>query len=191
MLSFSVRVGVLFEECSHTITYEDEASGSCPTIVTRVFTVTDACNQVTTCSQTITIDDTTIPSISCPNDVTIGTDDGECSYTVTANAITLLLQYDPLGPQGQGVPLPPSYEAGGVNAGDLNGPLNNIYFNTNVLPVGKITGSPTPDLVNGYMEFSVTLSNPTDLASVDYYKRSYFGTAATLASVRTSLDRLC
>ncbi|WP_284653831.1 HYR-like domain-containing protein, partial [Flavobacterium terrisoli] len=58
-----------------SITYQDAQSGSCPTVVTRTFRVTDSCNNVGTAVQTITIQDTTAPviaalpapsSISCP-----------------------------------------------------------------------------------------------------------------------------
>ncbi|MDI9257052.1 hypothetical protein QHT84_06460, partial [Flavobacterium sp. YZ-48] len=58
-----------------SITYQDVQSGSCPTVITRTFRVTDACNNVGSAVQTITIQDTTAPiiaalpapsSISCP-----------------------------------------------------------------------------------------------------------------------------
>ncbi|MEO1258562.1 MAG: MopE-related protein [Bacteroidota bacterium] len=50
-----------------SITYQDVASGSCPIVVSRTFTVMDDCPNTETCVQTFIIDDTTAPVIStCP-----------------------------------------------------------------------------------------------------------------------------
>ncbi|MEZ4858366.1 MAG: proprotein convertase P-domain-containing protein [Flavobacteriaceae bacterium] len=49
-------------------------SGSCPYTITRTYTVTDACGFTATCDQTIIVDDTTTPTITCPADTTV-----ECS----------------------------------------------------------------------------------------------------------------
>ncbi|MCK7533517.1 MAG: hypothetical protein MZV63_22030 [Marinilabiliales bacterium] len=38
--------------------------GSCPITITRTYTVTDACGNSTTAQQTITIDDTTAPTVT-------------------------------------------------------------------------------------------------------------------------------
>ncbi|NET31230.1 MAG: HYR domain-containing protein [Cyanothece sp. SIO1E1] len=38
----------------------------------------DGCGETSTCSFTVTINDTEKPSISCPSNTTVGTDDGEC-----------------------------------------------------------------------------------------------------------------
>ncbi len=54
-----------------TVAYIDVASGTCPIVVTRTWTVVDACGNITTCVQTINIDDTTPPVPSCPVNVTI------------------------------------------------------------------------------------------------------------------------
>jgi hypothetical protein len=42
----------------------------CPQIIERTWTATDSCGNFSTCLQTITIQDTTAPVISCPNDIT-------------------------------------------------------------------------------------------------------------------------
>ena len=49
-----------------TVTYIDVAAGTCPTVVTRTWTIGDACGNTSTCSQTINVNDTTAPTIiSC------------------------------------------------------------------------------------------------------------------------------
>ncbi|TPD70402.1 choice-of-anchor L domain-containing protein, partial [Flavobacterium microcysteis] len=48
---------------AHTITYKDTKAGSCPTIVTRVFTVATDCTTANF-TQTITINDTTAPTFN-------------------------------------------------------------------------------------------------------------------------------
>jgi hypothetical protein len=59
-----------------TITEEADTTYSCANsyVVTRTFTAVDECNNSSTCTQTITIQDTTAPVLSCPADYT-----AECS----------------------------------------------------------------------------------------------------------------
>jgi hypothetical protein len=53
------------------ITYNDVVTNDrCPQIIERTWTATDSCGNFSTCLQTITIQDTTAPVISCPNDIT-------------------------------------------------------------------------------------------------------------------------
>ena len=49
-----------------TITHVGDVSNglTCPEIITRTYQAEDDCNNTTTCSQTITIDDTTPPTIT-------------------------------------------------------------------------------------------------------------------------------
>ncbi|WP_320111174.1 PKD-like domain-containing protein [Draconibacterium orientale] len=57
------------DNCSlASVSYIDVPSGSCPWVVTRTFTATDACGNEGTATQTFTIDDTTPPVISIPED---------------------------------------------------------------------------------------------------------------------------
>ena len=60
------------DDCSGlTVTYSDTRTGSCPEVLTRVWTAEDGCGNTVSCTQVITIDDTTPPSLTCPGDVTI------------------------------------------------------------------------------------------------------------------------
>lgn len=51
--------------------YSDSVSGSCPTIITRMWTATDESGNSDSCDQIITVQDTTPPVISCPADVVL------------------------------------------------------------------------------------------------------------------------
>ena len=64
----------------YTITYQDTATGDCPTIITRKFTITTSCVTVNI-TQTITVDDTIAPTFTtpAPADVT-----AECDVVPTA-----------------------------------------------------------------------------------------------------------
>jgi hypothetical protein len=57
------------------VTYADVtmASGTCPQeyTITRTWTATDECGNISTCNQTIVIDDSTAPAITCPANITI------------------------------------------------------------------------------------------------------------------------
>ncbi|NNL80499.1 MAG: T9SS type A sorting domain-containing protein [Flavobacteriaceae bacterium] len=48
-------------------------NGSCPEVITRTWTFTDACGNQSSVSQLITINDTTDPVITCPTDTDFGT----------------------------------------------------------------------------------------------------------------------
>ncbi|MBK6698525.1 MAG: HYR domain-containing protein [Saprospiraceae bacterium] len=52
-------------------------------VTTNTFKVTDASGNVTTCSFTVTVNDTQFPVITCPSNITMGTDPGLCSAVVT------------------------------------------------------------------------------------------------------------
>ena len=52
-------------------------------VTTNTFKVTDASGNVTTCSFTVTVNDTQFPVITCPGNITMGTDPGMCSAVVT------------------------------------------------------------------------------------------------------------
>jgi hypothetical protein len=52
----------------------DVASGTCPKTITRTYQATDACGNVGTCVQTITIHESTAPVLTCPADLTVQSD---------------------------------------------------------------------------------------------------------------------
>ncbi|HWQ90255.1 MAG TPA: HYR domain-containing protein, partial [Clostridia bacterium] len=71
-----------------TISYVDSpaAPPQGDTVVTRVYTLTDACGTSTSCAQTITVQDSTAPLITAPAAVTLNTDAGSCFVaTATVN----------------------------------------------------------------------------------------------------------
>ncbi|MCB0667134.1 MAG: hypothetical protein KDC80_14995, partial [Saprospiraceae bacterium] len=51
--------------------YRDIQNGSCPITITRTYTVVDSCGNRNSCSQTITVDDTTPPTITAPADIDV------------------------------------------------------------------------------------------------------------------------
>ncbi len=56
------------ELCSYAISYIDQSDGlSCPTTVTRTFTITDACGNTNTDDQKITIENLLAPEITAPS----------------------------------------------------------------------------------------------------------------------------
>ncbi len=78
------------DNCDSTpeVTYSDTTSGSCPWVVTRTWKATDASGNFTTGVQHITVEDTTPPSITVPNDIQVETHDptgAVVTFTVTAD----------------------------------------------------------------------------------------------------------
>ncbi|MBK7094708.1 MAG: HYR domain-containing protein [Saprospiraceae bacterium] len=62
---YSAEGGSASDNCSDvSITYQDSKSGTCPTLVTRTFTITDACGNPATKTQTITITDIQAPALT-------------------------------------------------------------------------------------------------------------------------------
>ncbi|TVR41635.1 MAG: hypothetical protein EA392_01295, partial [Cryomorphaceae bacterium] len=79
------------------LTYEDEINGSCPTVITRTWTLSDSDGNTATCEQTITINDTEAPTfdnfpedleVECPDDVpALGTITASDNCTEDVNVV--------------------------------------------------------------------------------------------------------
>ena len=68
-----------------TITFlGDVSSGSCPKTITRTYRASDASGNQATCTQTITVHDTTPPAIACPPALSV-----QCAAEVPAHATDL------------------------------------------------------------------------------------------------------
>ena len=76
------------DACPGTVTIEhvDDVSDNmaCPETITRTYRATDACGNTTDCTQLITIDDDTPPTITCPGPITV-----DCIENVPAPDINL------------------------------------------------------------------------------------------------------
>ncbi|MCB0542809.1 MAG: HYR domain-containing protein, partial [Saprospiraceae bacterium] len=64
-----------------SVKYRDSKTGSCPTVVSRKWTVTDACNNSTDCIQTINVDDTANPDANCKDAAIVIGNDGTATLT--------------------------------------------------------------------------------------------------------------
>lgn len=56
---------------------EENESGTCPKVVTRIYTIADSCGNVSQCTQTISVGDQLPPVVICPGDLSL-----ECSGDV-------------------------------------------------------------------------------------------------------------
>ncbi len=69
-------------DLSPSVTYSDLIQNN---VISRTWTASDACGNFSQCLQTITIEDTTPPQISCPSDITIACNEAtDPSFTGTA-----------------------------------------------------------------------------------------------------------
>src|SRR5439155_18995574 len=88
-------------QCSAVVTYTVGSGDNCPGqsvaqtaglasgsafpkgITTNSFTVTDASGNTASCSFTVTVEDHENPTITCPGNMVVSTDAGQCSAVVT------------------------------------------------------------------------------------------------------------
>jgi len=79
---------------SITITYVDSVTNGCGVseVITRRWTAADACGNSSSCTQTITVRDTTAPVITCPGNLTL-----DCPATTTTNATGVATATDASG----------------------------------------------------------------------------------------------
>ncbi len=78
---------------SMSVTHSDAATGSCPLLVTRTYTITDACNNFVTISQAITVEDTTSPAVT--GSLSTTTIEG-CTLAEAPAAVTTVAQIEAL-----------------------------------------------------------------------------------------------
>src|SRR5439155_16230892 len=73
--AFLAAGGTATDSCSSALTFSQTSDsglvGRCPGTVTRVYRVTDACGNFGECTQTITVDDTIPPVLTCPANVVV------------------------------------------------------------------------------------------------------------------------
>jgi hypothetical protein len=120
---------------------QSNPGNQCSNVLTRTWTATDSCSNVATCTQTITVRDTTPPVITCPLDIT-----ADCEGPAGAQVVFSALVMDNCDSNVTVVCTPPSgsYFALGSNsvacvATDCNGNASQCAFTVNVLPRLKIT----------------------------------------------------
>jgi|GEM_PF-3961311 len=68
----AINQGNAMDACGiSAVNYIDVVSGSCPMMITRLWTIMDACGNSSTCNQVINIIDSTPPVLTCPANMTI------------------------------------------------------------------------------------------------------------------------
>ncbi|MFV9552570.1 hypothetical protein ACNG5D_15685, partial [Algibacter sp. PT7-4] len=91
-------LGLTITDCTTddnlVVTSSDSASGTCPTVVTRTYTITDVCNNSSQATHTINVNDSTAPNIA--GTITESTVEG-CSATDATAAATSVSQLEVLG----------------------------------------------------------------------------------------------
>ena len=116
--------GVASDDCSITsVTYRDAATGTCPTVVTRTWVMTDACSNTASCNQTINIMDNVLPNITCVANQSKNTNAGVCTYTTVSTEFNPTSATDNCGVKTL------TYGLSGVTSGSGNNTLANVVFN--------------------------------------------------------------
>ncbi len=104
--------------------YQDTNTGSCPVIVTRTWSLVDAAGNTTTCVQTIYVDDTTDPVITCPASPQVKT------FTLPAtNYTTVGTEFDPTTLSDLCGTVSAAYTLSGQTTGSGNNTLAGVVFN--------------------------------------------------------------
>ena len=82
----ATNLGEGSDNCIFTVSYIDVATGTCPIVVTRTWTLTDASGNFVSCNQVINIDDNTPPVVDCPASFSTpaGFDLGYIDYSIPA-----------------------------------------------------------------------------------------------------------
>lgn len=77
------------DSTSLTLVSQTGPVGNCPKVYTRTYSISDNNGNSSTCQQTVEIYDNEVPSITCPANITVGTDEGVCE----ANVAVILTNY--------------------------------------------------------------------------------------------------
>ena len=180
---------------SPTITHSDVSTqGNNPAnsnyynyAITRTWTATDACGNHSSCNQTITVHDVTAPVISCPSNILVNNDAGNCSavvnltVTATDNCQTnvTIVNNPPSGSTfavGAATTVNSTASDASGNTSTcsftvtvqtetiaLSSPLHNGGYNLSCF--GGADGSITNTLTNGTGPFTFTWSGPNGYSS--------------------------
>ncbi len=76
-------------------TYDFDPATLCSATIKRTWTAQDDCGNSSSCVQTITVQDTTAPIISCPGSITTNADAGGCTAVVDVGTATATDNCDP------------------------------------------------------------------------------------------------
>jgi large repetitive protein len=75
LAAFQAAGGTASDACDSSLTFsmisDSGLVGHCPGTVTRVYRVMDDCGNFTDCTQTVTVDDTIAPTMTCPTNLTL------------------------------------------------------------------------------------------------------------------------
>lgn len=82
------------DSSSFILIFESSDGNTCPEVIQREYQVSDICGNTSSCTQTIIINDTTAPTISCPVDITsnVGCDDSEIENLTGLDFSTTVIQ---------------------------------------------------------------------------------------------------
>jgi uncharacterized repeat protein (TIGR01451 family) len=84
--SDAINQGEASDNCEiDSVSYQDVASGTCPIIVERTWTITDISDNSSTCIQIITVNDTINPTFTVPDSVTISCDEDYNNLDLTGD----------------------------------------------------------------------------------------------------------
>jgi hypothetical protein len=111
---------------------------------------------------------------------------GPVSTFIPPDYGTLVLRWDPTGPQDSHNPLPVGFTGPGFTADPLTVVNIETGTNTNVYPVGAIYSTTIDE--TAYLEFDIGAPNETQFKTITYTKISYNGYTCTKSSIRSSLD---
>ncbi|MBN2524617.1 MAG: gliding motility-associated C-terminal domain-containing protein, partial [Bacteroidales bacterium] len=127
-----------------------------PIVVTRTYTVTDACGNANTYDQTINVDDSTFPTLVCPGNIIQCADNGLGAFV---SGISLLSYSDNCSLPGNLVVL---YNISGATIASGTGDASDSFFNTGLSTVQYVVIDEATNAAT--CNFDVTI-NPLPITS--------------------------